>query len=340
MLGRAAFLEKYRFQPSRKYTVLHAGKEYDSKPLLAAAYGIRFPERGPLENNFSGGKEATGRIFLRLGFEVTGIAPKISDWTLQEVEHVVEAYKDLLVRSRREETFVKTQEAARVANELPNRNKSAVLRKFGNISAILKGFQQPWIGGFTPQANVQTLLEAVIYDKIEEGGFLNKAVIGSAPSPIQIDYEPEVAPPSAIPLPERERNFGGTKVDFAKRQKAQRELGRRGEKWALRYLRQLLGEEHQVIWSSEKVGDGLGYDIEVWSPGREPTYYEVKTTTGDLRTPFHVSSNEVAASIKLGSRYRLMRIFDFPVCPKFYILKGPINSNCSLKPDSFSALPI
>ena len=47
-LGREAFLAKYHFQKARKFVVVHDGREYDSKPLLAAAHGFQFPEAGPL----------------------------------------------------------------------------------------------------------------------------------------------------------------------------------------------------------------------------------------------------------------------------------------------------
>jgi hypothetical protein len=50
-LGREAFLAKYGFKRATKFVVVHDGKEYDSKALLAAAHGF----------GFSG---STARIFL------------------------------------------------------------------------------------------------------------------------------------------------------------------------------------------------------------------------------------------------------------------------------------
>jgi len=47
-VGEAAFLEKYRFQPSRRYRIAHDGATYPSKALLAAAHGFQFPDIGPL----------------------------------------------------------------------------------------------------------------------------------------------------------------------------------------------------------------------------------------------------------------------------------------------------
>jgi hypothetical protein len=43
-----AFLDKYHFGKSRNYFLIVDGKEYDSKAILAAAYGYEYPaERVP-----------------------------------------------------------------------------------------------------------------------------------------------------------------------------------------------------------------------------------------------------------------------------------------------------
>jgi MoxR-like ATPase len=69
-LGEAAFLAKYRFQPSRRFRIAHDGATYPSKPLLAAAHGFQFPDIGPLRpTDFSGGRETIAKA-ESLGFTV------------------------------------------------------------------------------------------------------------------------------------------------------------------------------------------------------------------------------------------------------------------------------
>ncbi|WP_062435108.1 AAA family ATPase [Herbidospora daliensis] len=68
-IGRDKFIKKHGFGRSRKFVVKHDGKEYDSKPLLAAAYGYQHPDREPLGNRFSGGQQTTA-ILRNLGFEI------------------------------------------------------------------------------------------------------------------------------------------------------------------------------------------------------------------------------------------------------------------------------
>lgn len=70
-MGREAFLKKYEFGRARSYFLLHDGKEYDSKAIVAAAYGYEFPEEGPLKaSEFSGGEATVKRKLEELGFEV------------------------------------------------------------------------------------------------------------------------------------------------------------------------------------------------------------------------------------------------------------------------------
>jgi hypothetical protein len=88
-LGQQPFLTKYGFGPSRSYRLLHEGRSYDLKALLAAAHGYQFPEVGPLapDKNFTSGLDTTVPKARELGFEVTSdvgspATPKLS-WIFQ-----------------------------------------------------------------------------------------------------------------------------------------------------------------------------------------------------------------------------------------------------------------
>src|SRR5450759_4815389 len=73
-LGEEKFLAAHPgFGPSTTYSLLDDGKEYPPKAILSAAYAHQYPGRGPLPNNFPGGKSSTNRLLARLGFTV---APK------------------------------------------------------------------------------------------------------------------------------------------------------------------------------------------------------------------------------------------------------------------------
>lgn len=72
-IGEAAFLDKYGFQPSRRFRIAHDGATYPSKALLAAAHGFQFPDLGPLRaGDFSGGRETIAKAEA-LGFAIVEV---------------------------------------------------------------------------------------------------------------------------------------------------------------------------------------------------------------------------------------------------------------------------
>lgn len=101
---------------------------------------------------------------------------------------------------------------------------------------------------------------------------------------------------------EKRRRFTARKVDFKSLNKEHSTLGDSGEIFALEWERTRLRElavsfdvSEEVIHFSRKYGDGAGYDILSRNDDDYTLrYIEVKTTKGDLDTPFYMSENERA----------------------------------------------
>src|SRR4051812_20691884 len=78
-VGREEFLARYGFQPSRDVVLVHEGRRYDSKPIVASAHGHQHPERGPLRHtDFNGGRPTISKL-EQLGFEVERLKPPDED---------------------------------------------------------------------------------------------------------------------------------------------------------------------------------------------------------------------------------------------------------------------
>jgi hypothetical protein len=92
-----------------------------------------------------------------------------------------------------------------------------------------------------------------------------------------------------------------------------------------------------VRWVSQEDGDGAGYDIASFTPTGRTRLIEVKTTNGWERTPFHISSNELAASEAPRSEWSLVRLWNFAREPKAFELFPPLSAHVSLMPTSFMA---
>ena len=101
---------------------------------------------------------------------------------------------------------------------------------------------------------------------------------------------------------EKRKRFTARKVDFKSLNNEHSALGDSGEIFALEWERNRLRElsvsfdvSEEVIHFSRKYGDGAGYDILSRNDNNyELRYIEVKTTKGDLNTPFYMSENERA----------------------------------------------
>lgn len=346
-LGREHFRKRYGFLSSTEYFLRHENKEYDSKPIIAVAHKYQFPELGPLSNTIVGGKKSAALHLARLGFVVDGVSKRAGDWTLEEVEQTAEAYFRLLSRQHVGKKNENASALQSLLKKLPERNLSAVSRKFSNISSILSDMALPYLRGFAPLANRQILLEAVINDLLSnDPDLLNDRVeqqhIQSVPT---LSSGLEVAAPTNGKLNEAVQARKATKTDFAERDERNRKLGRNGEQWAVEHFKQLLTANGAPIlstkteWVSDTQGDGLGYDIVTYTNDGAEIFVEVKTTNGSINAPFILTSNEIRASKELGNSYVLMRIFNFSGAIQYYFLRGRLDKACTLLPTQFRAQP-
>jgi hypothetical protein len=112
--------------------------------------------------------------------------------------------------------------------------------------------------------------------------------------------------------------FQGSHADFEGSQKRNKQLGTQGELWVIEVEKQKLIEAgrpskaDKVKHIASEEGDGTGYDILSYdkNTGKE-ILIEVKTTTGNSRTPFYLTRTEVERSKVDSKKYRLYRVYDF-----------------------------
>lgn len=139
------------------------------------------------------------------------------------------------------------------------------------------------------------------------------------------------------------------KINYDKRSKRNKSKGDIGEEAIILLEKnKLIGLgrkdlSEKVEWVAKSKGDGLGYDIISWNIENEEwkkIYIEVKTTEGDINTPFDISDTEVRVSERLAENYYIYRIFGIEkiTCKiNFYIIKGSIKNNFDLIPTSYKA---
>jgi len=119
-------------------------------------------------------------------------------------------------------------------------------------------------------------------------------------------------------------------------------LGRLGEEFVLTLEKKRLMKAgypdlaDKVEWTSEKDGDGVGYDILSFDEKKNTELFiEVKTTSGDKNMSFFISPNELDRSKDFPEQYALYRVFNFGSKPKIFILTGDISKQLYFDPTGY-----
>jgi hypothetical protein len=276
-------------------------------------------------------------------------------WSKVEVELTVADYFSMLDCELRGQKYSKAEHRREMLKLLGNRPNGAVEFKHQNISAILLELGLPYIDGYKPLRNYQDLLKVIVLDWLSAPARTNRFV-DAADDPVQqptlpTDIEDLLVPiPKALPKAakketgEAEMPRVGRRIDYARREAANRTLGRQGEEfvlnWEIERLRQNGRDDlaRKVEWVSESQGDGLGYDIASFDMQTEkPISIEVKTTRGGQYNPFFVTRNEAEVSEELRESYRLYRLYRFAIEPRLFIIPGPLDTSLILEPYTYRA---
>lgn len=348
--------EPHPFGESTGYDLVERGKHYAPKAVLGlAARRLAGQSLGPYD--FKGGeKSECFRILRNLGFLIVPKQEAVNpgdDWTEEEIRALVEDYFSMLRMDRSGVLYSKADHNRALQHRLHGRSKGSIEYKYQNVSGVLYDQGFPYIPGYKPARNYQRRVLSEIVLEYLGAGEDDVAEIEhaldtvAAPQSASIDFAScEVAPPERDPEASQEaespRPRRARKFDQASKDAANRKLGRAGEEFIVQRERWYLGSQgradlaEKVEWVSDTRGDGLGYDILSFDPatGAE-IYIEVKTTNCGPDFPFYASLTEVDASIELGSRYRLYRVFNFSTEPQFYVVAGGLDQGFTLRPRTY-----
>jgi hypothetical protein len=268
-----------------------------------------------------------------------------TDWSDQEIDLIIADYFAMLEMELAGAPYVKAHRNAAL-RQLIGRSRQSIEFKHSNISAVLEPLGLPTIRGYKPRKNFQhALMEGI-------GRYLGSAdrpislIVGAASAvDSRADLPMVEAPPPPIgdlmSNPSLERLV--RKFDPAVRDARNRALGLRGEERAFHAERLRLEAagrsdlSRKVRWVAQEDGDGAGYDIRSYAPDGTERLLEVKTTLGHARTPFFLSSNEVAFSQERPDAFRLLRLYDFARSAKAFELEPPLSDHIRLRPSTYQA---
>lgn len=269
-------------------------------------------------------------------------------WNREENVLVVDEYLTMLEQQLAGQDFVKARVNERV-RAVTGRSQRSVDSKFMNISAVLLERQIPPVRGFKPYRHYQAALVEVVDESLKLRPRLRELLTESATrvAAPRTDFVWNVtdAPTTGL-FPGGPSEPTPLHVDFMALEAANRRLGLQGEALIVQREQEQLrcaGREDlasRVRHLSVLEGDGHGYDIESWTPEGRPRHIEVKTTRAGIDWPMIVTRNEVRVSRERSESYVLARIFNFSARRVgLYELPGAIEDTCSLRPDTWLALP-
>jgi hypothetical protein len=358
-LGRDAFLEKYGFGKALDYVVLDpVSRQWaDSKAVVGAAYGFRFPSRGPLRSgDFSGGQVQVVRLLRELGYSIATTAEVAAEadgrsWSRAEVELLVADYLEMLTLELAGQKFNKAAKRRALMPLLNKRSDGSIEFKRRNVSAVLLEIGYPTLQGYLPAENWQSILMEVVIEQLEESMVLNdlsQSFVDTPAVATVVDSfdksKVETPPPKERRLkegaPAIQRPF---KRDYLEQEARNRSLGAAGELFVMQYEQWRLSTAglaqlaEMVRHVSAEDGDGLGYDIRSYETNGVERFIEVKTTAFSEMTPFFVSSNEVRFARNCSEQFSLYRLFNFRAEPRFFELRGAIETHCSMDPATYRA---
>lgn len=273
------------------------------------------------------------------------------DWSREEVEAIVADYLQMLTMELAGQSYNKTEHRRRLQAKLNNRSDGSIEFKHCNISAAMIALGFPYIRGYQPRSNYQTLLGIVVAEQVHGETTLDQAALSAvqqpAITPIQTDFsrvkaeaptkQHRVSDSVATPL------FRAVKRDYLEREAQNRSLGLAGEEFIVQFEHWRLIELGQprladkVEHVSKSKGDGLGYDVLSYESNGKERFVEVKTTTFGRDTPFFVSRGELALSHGAKDQFHLYRLFEFRKAPRLFDLPGSLNQHCLLDPVTYRA---
>lgn len=270
------------------------------------------------------------------------------------MEATVADYLHMLTLELAGQQYNKSEHRRQLLARLDGRSEAAIERKHQNISAILIELGIPYVSGYKPLGNYQSLLFEVVSDRLGTDASVDAAAAAAvalpAAAPIAEDFSRVAVPPPerTSDLRERSANYevlrrSPVQRDYIGREARNASLGRAGEAFVLDYERWRLshiGSERlagKVEHVARTQGDGLGFDILSFEADGRPRLIEVKTTAFGKETPFFITPNEVSVSGARKEEFHLYRLFEFRRDPRLFTLHGDVRSHCRLDPASFIA---
>lgn len=276
----------------------------------------------------------------------------MADWSNIEVELIVADYFSMLKAELIGQPFNKTEHRNKLHPLLNSRSDGSVEFKHQNISAVLVKNGFPYISGYKPRWNYQTLLEEVVLGFIQSNpiflnqfeSFVTQEVSVAKPLVKFEDWLVAPPKPSNMVAESKTEYFTPMKKNYLELEQRNISVGTNGEKLVYEYEKWWLDKighpklAKEVKWVSRDQGDGAGYDILSKDISGEDKFIEVKTTTLGKDTPIFFTKRENDFSVHKQEAFHLYRVFELSKNPKMFTRSGRFEDFCNVESASFKGV--
>jgi hypothetical protein len=180
------------------------------------------------------------------------------------------------------------------------------------------------------KSHYEEIIEVIHGKPIQSEKFQDRLVLQERPSGYEI-------------MPESKRSFQGIDKDFEKEATEKKEIGNAGEELVKQREIAFLNSKKmfEEALRVEIVKDGKGYDVFSFDEDGNEKYIEVKTTTGNVLTPFYLSDNEFDFMKQNVGNYFIYRLYNFDLennFGEFFILNEDVAIQLIMKPTAYKVV--
>jgi len=284
-------------------------------------------------------KEAKDKISLVSEAWKNKLSSSLNDFSFESIELHSEANTDL----------PKGYELGHICGKFYERgnlpSNSELINDLRNLMGVLRELKGNLIEGSFEKTNM-SLLSEIELGLIENRN--DKQLDSSIDNIISGNFKEfnisQMEAPSKFDSYSNHDFNSGRKANYVSKAKNNTKIGSAGEMIVLYLEIKKLKEANKyslakkVEHVSKTKGDGLGYDILSYDINGNMKYIEVKTTTGDEKSPFYISRNEIEFSATHSKDYQLYRVYDLDTkrsTAKYYIVNGDITISMKFTPTQY-----
>jgi len=274
-----------------------------------------------------------------------------TSWSETEVFDTIEAYFKMLRLELAGSSYNKSEHRRALLQKLNKRTEGAIERKHQNISAVLIQLGIPYINGYKPLGNYQSILLDGIehylksnpdFKKVLDKNVDEKIIIPTVDDILSALVEPPESPQKpSKKISEDPQTPYLSEINYLEREEQNIFVGSAGEQFVINYEKArliLAGKNNladRIEHVAETIGPVAGYDILSFELDGSDRYIEAKATKYGKYTPFFFSKNELRFSEEHNDKYFLYRVFQIAKEPKLFHLKGSLRNNFDIEPFSY-----